>query len=110
MRLYLLLLSLLLINYINCQDDLVKDAIADIFTSPKTSILDGYEEVTKKPNEGFGALTKCGEGSDKGLHLCVPYYNCDAETKTIITKGPTDGFGIIDIRYSALIYFSLFIT
>lgn len=86
------------INYVNCQDD-VQAAISDIFTSPSTpSFWEGYEEVTKKPDGGFGAITKCGEGKDKGVHMCVPYYLCDGNTKTIISTGNTDGFGIIDIR------------
>lgn len=100
MRLYNIILSILLIHCVKSQDTEIKQAISDIFTSPKpSSFLDGYEEVTKKPNGGFGAITKCGEGEDLNVHKCVPYYMCDGVTKTIITSGSTDGFGIIDIRY-----------
>lgn len=91
-----------LINYGRGQSDDDTAAILDIFTSPSTptsSFLDGYEEVTKKNDGGFGAITRCGQGTDVGKHLCVQYYNCDGQTKTIITSGSNDGYGIIDIRY-----------
>lgn len=63
----------------------------------------GYEEITQKPLEGFGAQDRCGEGEDKGIHLCVPYYKCDGDTNTIIPGEDenTDGAGLIDIRFKA---------
>lgn len=74
-------------------------AIRDIFTTPSTSFLSDFGEVvTQKPAESFGAVERCGEGADAGVHACVPYYNCDGTTRTIIQTGSTDGFGIIDIR------------
>lgn len=98
MRILTLISCLLLINYGQAQGD-VDAAILDIFTSPATpTFLDGYEEVTKKNDGGFGAITRCGQGSDKGVHLCVQYFQCDGISKTIITTGSTDGYGIIDIR------------
>ncbi|KAK9878967.1 hypothetical protein WA026_003786 [Henosepilachna vigintioctopunctata] len=59
----------------------------------------GYEEVTTKNLGSIGAIEKCGEGSSQGVDLCVPYYQCDSETRTIIETARTDGFGVIDIRF-----------
>ncbi|KAF2904963.1 hypothetical protein ILUMI_01206 [Ignelater luminosus] len=33
---------------------------------------------------------KCGEGKDKGIHKCVPYYQCDPASLTIIGSGAED--------------------
>lgn len=42
-----------------------------------SSFEDCYDEVTKPPQKGFGAIQKCGEGSDEGVHRCVKYHECD---------------------------------
>lgn len=34
-------------------------------------------------------------------YICVPYYECDPESDTIITNGTFDGAGVIDIRFGA---------
>lgn len=94
-----LLFALVLVVSSQEGDNDTDRAIASLFTTPKATFLPGYVEVTKKPQEGYGALEKCGEGADQGVHACVPYYNCDGITKTIITTGESDGFGVIDIRY-----------
>nr|XP_023026971.1 serine protease 44-like [Leptinotarsa decemlineata] len=59
----------------------------------------GFEEVTTKSGGSLGALQRCGEGSDQGVHICVSYHMCDGKTKTVVQTGVTDGFGIIDIRF-----------
>jgi len=82
-------------------NDELQKAIADIFTTPNTDFLNEYEVVTTPKSTGFGALDKCGEGKDKGVHMCVPYYNCDGETKTIISSTEYDGTGLIDIRFGS---------
>lgn len=68
------------------------------FSSRAGFVPDGFEEVTEKPSEGYGAIEKCGEGASRGVDLCVPYYQCDSDTRTILQDGRTDGFGVIDIR------------
>lgn len=82
------------------QVDEYEKAIAELFTTPNTDFLTQYLEVTTtERNRGdIGALERCGQGKDEGVHLCVPYYNCDAETKTIIPSEEYDGTGLIDIR------------
>ena len=32
-------------------------------------------------------------------YICVPYYNCDPDSDTIIRNGTFDGAGVIDIRF-----------
>ncbi|KAJ8961443.1 hypothetical protein NQ318_014691 [Aromia moschata] len=59
----------------------------------------GYEEVTSTTEGSRGYVAPCGEGDDRGKRLCVPYYQCDGRTKTIVQTGVTDGFGVIDIRF-----------
>lgn len=83
-------------------DDDTKKAVDNIFSQTDSrKAIDPFlelEEVTKKPGESLGAIERCGEGSDKGVHACVAYYMCDGKTKTIVQTGVTDGFGLIDIR------------
>ncbi|XP_017776714.1 PREDICTED: serine protease 42-like [Nicrophorus vespilloides] len=82
------------------QNDPIGDAIKEVFTQSPRSFWDSLgEEVTTKALETLMALERCGEGNDQGVHACVPYYNCDGKTKTIIQTGETDGFGVIDIRF-----------
>ncbi|CAH0559487.1 unnamed protein product [Brassicogethes aeneus] len=88
----------------SCQNDNERDAAVNkLFTSatPRQAFDDVYEEVTKKPTESIGAIEKCGEGADKDVHLCVPYYQCDGTTQTIIQDGSRDGFKVIDVRFGA---------
>lgn len=40
----------------------------------------------------------CGKGNDVGKRMCVPYYNCDGKTKTIISEEAYEGNGVIDAR------------
>ncbi|KAL3278691.1 hypothetical protein HHI36_016227 [Cryptolaemus montrouzieri] len=58
------------------------------------------EEVTQEPLRSYGALPQCGENERQGLDVCVPYYNCDPETRKIIQTGVRDGFNMIGIRYN----------
>lgn len=48
-------------------------------------------------------------GSTKGKCICVPYYQCDPDTKTITddADGSEDGYLVIDIRYSEIYIFFL---
>lgn len=81
-------------------DNDTRQAVDTLFAN-NTRSLDPFmdlEEVTKAPGESIGALERCGEGSDAGVHACVAYYMCDGRTKTIVQTGVTDGFGLIDIR------------
>jgi len=100
MEIFLLFAILLLTVHGNAQNNF-EDNLKDIFGSSTRSFLDDYDEVTKKPLADISAIQKCGEGSDQGVHVCVPYYNCDGQTRTIIQTGKTDGFGLIDIRLGA---------
>lgn len=58
-----------------------------------------YEEVTQSTLRDYGALRKCGEQQRQGIDVCVPYYNCDPNTKSIIQTGTFDGLNSIDIRF-----------
>lgn len=81
-----------------CSQNNEQEAINNIFTTSGFPAIDGYEEVTQKPQGSLGAIEKCGEGSTKGVNICVPYYMCDGKTNTVVQTGKTDGFGIISIR------------
>ncbi|XP_044761124.1 phenoloxidase-activating factor 2-like isoform X2 [Coccinella septempunctata] len=70
----------------------VIQAVNDIFNDTF------YEEVTEEALRGYGALHKCGENERQGIDVCVPYYNCDPTTKTVIQTGEFDGFNSINIR------------
>lgn len=81
-------------------DNDTQNAVNQLFANT-TRLSDPFlelEEVTRKAGESIGALERCGEGSDAGVHACVAYHMCDGKTKTIIQTGVTDGFGLIDIR------------
>lgn len=93
-----ILLFVTLVASQNVNND-TRNAVDNIFSKDK--IIDPFtdlEEVTEKPSESIGALEKCGEGSDAGVHACVVYHMCDGRTNKIVQTGVTDGFGIIDIR------------
>ncbi|XP_060525281.1 uncharacterized protein LOC132701417 [Cylas formicarius] len=85
------------------QNDVDSDTKRDVdrlFSSPRSNdFLPGYEEVTSTSSGSVGALERCGEGSDQGIHACVAYYQCDGITNMIVQDGLTDGFGIINIRF-----------
>lgn len=99
-----IILFLVIANYAYGQEDVdFSKAIESIFTTKSSDFFGDFEEVTSPKSIGFGATEKCGEGSDKGVHMCVPYYNCDVKTKTIISSEDYDGSGLIDIRYFLII-------
>ncbi|CAH1975251.1 unnamed protein product [Acanthoscelides obtectus] len=59
--------------------------------------IPGYVEVTSEGNDGgLGRIARCGENGER--KMCVKYYQCDPNTRTVDKSGATDGFGIIDIR------------
>ncbi|KAL3278692.1 hypothetical protein HHI36_016228 [Cryptolaemus montrouzieri] len=90
----------ILITCIRASAQKIKDTADTIlFENRDGFIPPGYEEVSTENLGGFGAIEKCGQGASRGVDLCVPYYQCDGETKTIIQDGRTNGFGLIDIRF-----------
>ena len=60
--------------------------------------FDNYVEVPTPPPESVGAIPKCGEGVQKGRYLCVPYYNCDPLTNTVVDYPEVDGSAIKEPR------------
>lgn len=97
----IILASLLIVNTITGQSQQDQKLAEEIFGSPP--IKDPFarlEEVTSPKPTGLSAVDKCGEGADEGVHICVRYYNCDADTNTVIniTTANTNGVGLIDIR------------
>ncbi|KAJ8983011.1 hypothetical protein NQ317_014308 [Molorchus minor] len=90
---------LVVVGFGGCQD-LNQDTLADIdriFT--QAPLLEGLEEVPTTPPESKGYVPSCGEGEDRGKRLCVPYFQCDGTTKTVVQTGVVDGFGLIDISH-----------
>lgn len=88
-----------------CQNNERDAAVNRLFSTAKPTFDELYEEKTEKPPESFGAIQKCGEGTDRGVRVCVPYYRCDGTTNTVIPDSEkpdehkaTDGAGIIDVR------------
>lgn len=68
--------------------------------NPNSNFWDQYEVVsTQRTSGSLSALDRCGEGKNKGVNICVPYYNCDGVTNFIKVDSATDGFGLIDIRF-----------
>nr|CAH7746689.1 unnamed protein product [Callosobruchus chinensis] len=62
--------------------------------------IPGYIEVTsEKDDGGIGRIARCGENGER--KMCVKYYECDPNTKTISRSSSTNGFGVIDIRFGA---------
>ncbi|CAH1175582.1 unnamed protein product [Phaedon cochleariae] len=84
-------------------DEELRRNVEEIYGNPNSTrngeFLPGFEEVTRPTGGSLGAIERCGEGSDQGVHICVSYYMCDGKTKTVVQTGVTDGFGIIDIRF-----------
>lgn len=92
------ILCLIIGAVVVAQDDL-SQVIGEIYgPSNKTERFPNLVEVTTPKLGSIGALEKCGEGSDQGIHVCVPYFQCDPKTNTIKQDGTTDGFGRIDVR------------
>jgi kallikrein len=96
MRVFFILLSASLVL---AQKD-VDDAINSIFLSNNSldTFLSDYEEITPPPLKSIGALEKCGEGEQRNRFVCVPYYNCNADTHTVEENPDLDGSRRIDIR------------
>lgn len=83
------------------QDTEQQNLIDQVFDISNNTFGNLYEEVTENPPESLGALTRCGEGEDEGVHRCVRYTMCHPKTKEILTDNDArevDGFGVIDIR------------
>lgn len=77
----------------------VDEAIENVFGRGNGSLLRDYEVLTKAPLESLGSVEKCGEGSDQGVHRCVPYYDCDPVNNVVNEVDPPEnGFGLLDIR------------
>ncbi|CAG9853718.1 unnamed protein product [Phyllotreta striolata] len=109
------IVSVALALCVRCQeevDDETKKKIDELFPQGNTSnsnptrtgadggdFFSNMEEVNPVTLSSYGAAEKCGEGSTRGLRMCVNYHMCDGKTNTIIQSGVTDGFGIIDIRF-----------
>nr|CAI5819320.1 unnamed protein product [Callosobruchus analis] len=75
-----------------------------LFISIFAQDIPGYVEVTsEKDDGGIGRIARCGENGER--KMCVKYYECDPNTKTITRSSTTNGFGIIDIRYIHAIYY-----
>lgn len=85
-----ILCSLQLLLLTSAQDD-VNDAINKIFNSNSSDFLSNYEEVTPPPLKDFGALEKCGQGSQLNRFVCVPYYNCNPKTNTVQKNSELNG-------------------
>lgn len=62
------------------------------------NFLEEYELVPKPILKSIEGLPKCGEGVLKNRFVCVPYYNCDVDTNTVIANPSIDGSTRIDIR------------
>lgn len=78
-----------------------QNLIDQVFVVSNNTFGNLYEEVTSDSLESLGALTRCGEGDDEGIHRCVHYTRCHPQTKQILTDNDArevDGFGVIDIR------------
>lgn len=78
-----------------------QNSITDnLFGGRNSSLLKKFEIVTKAPLQSLGAFVNCGEGADRGVHRCVPYYDCDPINNIINElEAPQNGSGLIDIRY-----------
>lgn len=61
-------------------------------------LFDEYEVVPKSVLTSIEGMIKCGEGVLKNKFVCVPYYNCDTDTNTVIATPNIDGATKIDIR------------
>lgn len=87
---------------VNCQfDDGQREAVDQVFGGgSQNSDIFGQYEVISEPTSGgeLSAIDRCGEGRNRGVNICVPYYNCDGATNFVKVESSTDGFGIIDIR------------
>ncbi|RZC40172.1 Trypsin domain containing protein [Asbolus verrucosus] len=57
-----------------------------------------FEEVTSPPPESLGAVPKCGEEEQKDKFMCVPYFNCDPSSNTIVDNPIVDGSNTIRPR------------
>lgn len=82
---------------------LISAAVAQVNEIPRvsstTDFFGGFEEVTSKGPESYGAQKKCGDDDGSGVRkACVPYNLCNAKTGMLDQSGSVDGYGIIDIR------------
>lgn len=96
----LLFIPILWITVFAQKDELAEDIAAIFGKQDNDGFLGEYEVIPTSTLGTYQAIDKCGEGMNKGVNLCVPYYNCDPDTRNIITETVenTDGFGLIDIR------------
>ncbi|XP_017776715.1 PREDICTED: proclotting enzyme-like [Nicrophorus vespilloides] len=82
------------------QEEDIGKAINNVFTkSPRNVWQFLSSEQPDRNIESLGAFDRCGEGKDKGVHACVPYYNCDARTYTIIETRTAGTRISINIRF-----------
>ncbi|KAL1505942.1 hypothetical protein ABEB36_005387 [Hypothenemus hampei] len=96
-----LITFLLTLSLTEAQDDNLNRLVSEFFSENATQDpFQHLEEVTSSKPSGFGAIEKCGQGSDQGVHICVPYYDCDSVTKMVV-HSRSSGFGTIDIRFGA---------
>ncbi|XP_022909531.2 phenoloxidase-activating factor 2-like [Onthophagus taurus] len=91
--------------FVFAQTQNVDDKITSIFGTGNDGlkwIPPGFEVVSTTALPALSALERCGDGSMRGLKVCVPYHRCDSETGTVIAEPKpevnTDGVGLIDVR------------
>lgn len=90
-----------LISMIFGQEKNGQELINQVFRGSNNTFEELFEEITDKSPRGFGALTRCGEAEDEGVHRCVHYTKCHPKTREILSDNDArevDGFGILDIR------------